>query len=167
MERAAEAAQILPFILALPDKWETQVGERGLKLSGGEKQRVAIARCLLKNPPVVLLDEATSALDTLTESSVQEALRVLSKNRTVLVIAHRLSTIRNADQIIVLDGGEVVERGNHFELLEGGGHYAKLWNMQLRSQELVDVTENIQIDPNVVPKVIPNVILPSAQVIEV
>lgn len=167
VERAAEAAQILPFILALPDKWETQVGERGLKLSGGEKQRVAIARCLLKNPPVVLLDEATSALDTLTESSVQEALRVLSKNRTVLVIAHRLSTIRNADQIIVLDGGEVVERGNHFELLEGGGHYAKLWNMQLRSQELVDVTENIQIDPNVVPKVIPNVILPSAQVIEV
>ena len=150
VERAAEAAQILPFIMSLPEKWETQVGERGLKLSGGEKQRVAIARCLLKNPPVVLLDEATSALDTVTESSVQEALRVLSKNRTVLVIAHRLSTIRNADQIIVLDGGEVVERGTHHGLLEDGGHYAKLWNMQLRSQELVDVTENIQVDQNVV-----------------
>ena len=159
VERAAEAAQILPFIMALPEKWETQVGERGLKLSGGEKQRVAIARCLLKNPPVVLLDEATSALDTLTESSVQEALRVLSKNRTVLVIAHRLSTIRNADQIIVLDGGEVVERGTHYELLESEGHYAKLWNMQLRSQELVDVTGNIQVDPNV--------IVPSADAIEV
>lgn len=148
VERAAEAAQILPFIMTLPEKWETQVGERGLKLSGGEKQRVAIARCLLKNPPIVLLDEATSALDTVTESSVQEALRVLSKNRTVLVIAHRLSTIRNADQIVVLDGGEVVERGTHSELLDKGDHYAKLWNMQLRSEELVDVTENIQIDQN-------------------
>ena len=104
VEAAAEAAQIKTFIESLPDKWETMVGERGLKLSGGEKQRVAIARCLLKNPPVVLLDEATSALDTATEQSVQQALEALGKKRTLLVIAHRLSTIRNAHQIVVMDG---------------------------------------------------------------
>lgn len=133
VEDAARAAQILSFIEAMPEKWETTVGERGLKLSGGEKQRVAIARCLLKNPPVVLLDEATSALDTVTESSIQEALRTLGRNRTVLVIAHRLSTIKHADQIVVLHLGEVAEVGTHDELLSiDGGIYANLWNTQLR-----------------------------------
>lgn len=133
IEAAAEAAQIRAFIeTGLPQGWESIVGERGLKLSGGEKQRVAIARCLLKNPPVVLLDEATSALDTITENSIQEALQTLGKARTVLVIAHRLSTIRNADQIIVLNQGEVVEVGKHEELLEQtDGVYRKLWEMQL------------------------------------
>lgn len=130
--RAAQAAQILNFIESLPDKWNTMVGERGLKLSGGEKQRVAIARCLLKNPPVVLLDEATSALDTLTESSIQEALTTLGKNRTVLVIAHRLSTVRHADQIVVMDEGRVIEVGSHDELIaREGSQYGRLWMMQV------------------------------------
>jgi ABC-type transport system involved in Fe-S cluster assembly fused permease/ATPase subunit len=132
VEQAAQAAQIKDFIESLPEKWNTSVGERGLKLSGGEKQRVAIARCLLKNPPIVLLDEATSALDTKTEQSVQEALHMLGKNRTTLVIAHRLSTIMHADQIIVLDQGRVAERGKHDELLAKRGEYYQLWNMQLR-----------------------------------
>lgn len=128
---AAESAQIRTFVDSLPDKWNTVVGERGLKLSGGEKQRVAIARCLLKNPPIVLLDEATSALDTITEHSIQEALSILGQNRTVIVIAHRLSTIRNADSIVVLDKGKVLECGAHADLLDiQGGAYAKLWNMQ-------------------------------------
>lgn len=133
VEAAAEAAQIKAFIESLPDKWNTAVGERGLKLSGGEKQRVAIARCLLKNPPIVLLDEATSALDTQTEVSIQEALRVLGRHRTVLVIAHRLSTVREADQIIVMDDGEVAERGSHEELIARRGIYEGLWSLQLRS----------------------------------
>jgi len=111
-----------------------KVGERGLKLSGGEKQRVGIARCLLKDPPVVLLDEATSALDTLTENSIQEALVTLGKNRTVLVIAHRLSTIARADQIIVLKAGQVAERGTHDELLKfPAGEYARMWAMQTKA----------------------------------
>lgn len=132
--KVAEAAQILSFIESLPEKWETMVGERGLKLSGGEKQRVAIARCLLKNPPVVLLDEATSALDTITENSIQMALQALGQNRTVIVIAHRLSTIKQADQIIVMDKGRVVELGTHQELLQKPqGSYAQLWNMQIMS----------------------------------
>jgi len=130
---AAKAAQIYDFIQSLPDKFETMVGERGLKLSGGEKQRVSIARCLLKNPPIVLLDEATSALDTVTENSVQDALFSLAQNRTVIIIAHRLSTIRHADQIIVLDAGQIVECGTHEALLEiPKGFYQKLWNMQAR-----------------------------------
>jgi len=130
---AAEAAQIKNFVESLPDKWDTTVGERGLKLSGGEKQRVAIARCLLKNPPIVLLDEATSALDTVTENSVQEALNALGSNRTVLIIAHRLSTIRHADQIIVMDKGNIAEIGSHNELLQNpDGLYANMWAMQLR-----------------------------------
>jgi ABC-type transport system involved in Fe-S cluster assembly fused permease/ATPase subunit len=132
IEAAAEAAQIKTFIESLPEKWKTVVGERGLKLSGGEKQRVAIARCLLKNPPIVLLDEATSALDTLTESSIQEALQTLGKNRTVIVIAHRLSTIRHADQIIVMDNGKIAEMGSHDQLIsKGNTHYAKMWQIQV------------------------------------
>jgi ATP-binding cassette, subfamily B, heavy metal transporter len=138
VEKAARAAQIYDFIESLPEKWNTVVGERGLKLSGGEKQRVAIARCLLKDPPIVLFDEATSALDTLTEQSIQEALKALGQHRTVMIIAHRLSTIRHANQIIVLDNGSVVERGTHDELLRLNGSYARMWNMQLRNT--VDVS---------------------------
>jgi ATP-binding cassette, subfamily B, heavy metal transporter len=133
LKQAARDAQLLDFIESLDDGWETQVGDRGLKLSGGEKQRAAICRCLLKNPDFVLLDEATSALDTLTENSVQEALDRLGKQRTVLVIAHRLGTIRNADNIIVLKDGVVAEQGNHDELLARGGAYADMWNMQLHT----------------------------------
>lgn len=129
--KAAEAAQIRPFIESLPEKWDTVVGERGLKLSGGEKQRVAIARCLLKNPPIVLLDEATSALDTITENSIQEALLALGSQRTVLIIAHRLSTVKHADQIIVMDRGRVAELGTHEALLEKPDSiYNHMWQMQ-------------------------------------
>jgi len=130
IEAAAEAAQLTDFIGRLPQGWETNVGERGLKLSGGEKQRVAIARMLLKNPPVLVLDEATSALDSHNEAAIQEALRAASAHRTTLVIAHRLSTIVEADQIIVLDQGRIVERGTHASLLEAGGTYAAMWAMQ-------------------------------------
>ena len=133
VQEAARAASLLDFIEGLPDKWETQVGERGLKLSGGEKQRVGIARCLLKDPPVVLLDEATSALDTVTENSIQEALNALGQNRTVVVIAHRLSTIADADQIIVLKDGCVAERGTHDTLLRSDGVYSRLWAMQTKA----------------------------------
>merc|ERR1712176_792463 len=121
------------FIESMDLGWDTVVGDRGLKLSGGEKQRAAIARCLLKDPPLVLLDEATSALDTITESSVQDALDRLGSNRTVLVIAHRLGTIRNADNIIVLKDGRVAEQGNHDDLMKRNGAYTEMWNMQLRS----------------------------------
>lgn len=132
--QAVKDAQLLDFIESLDDDWETMVGDRGLKLSGGEKQRAAIARCLLKDPPIVLLDEATSALDTLTENSVQEALDRLGEQRTVLVIAHRLGTIRNADNIIVLKDGVAWEQGTHDELLsKPSGLYAEMWNMQLHS----------------------------------
>ena len=132
--QAVKDAQLLDFIESLDEGWNTMVGDRGLKLSGGEKQRAAIARCLLRDPPIVLLDEATSALDTLTESSVQEALDRLGEQRTVLVIAHRLGTIKNADNIIVLKDGVVCEQGTHDELLsKPGGVYAEMWNMQLNS----------------------------------
>ena len=134
LEKAAESAQILPFINSLEENWNTMVGERGLKISGGEKQRVAIARCLLKNPPIVLLDEATSALDSQTEVAVQEALATLGQGRTQVVIAHRLSTIMKAEQILVLDQGLIVERGTHVELLGmENGLYQKLWNAQERA----------------------------------
>jgi ABC-type transport system involved in Fe-S cluster assembly fused permease/ATPase subunit len=127
---AAEIAQIGHFIDMLPEGFETKVGERGLKLSGGEKQRVAIARTVLKAPPVLILDEATSALDTTTERDIQAALDIVSKNRTTLVIAHRLSTVIGADEIIVLKSGEIAERGTHAGLLEQNGLYASMWNRQ-------------------------------------
>ena len=123
---AARAARIHDLIASLPEGYETVVGERGYRFSGGEKQRIAIARTVLRNPPVLVLDEATSALDTETERAVQEALDELSAGRTTIAIAHRLSTVRHADQIVVLDGGEIVERGTHEELLELGGRYAAL-----------------------------------------
>ncbi|MFF9030012.1 ABC transporter ATP-binding protein [Streptomyces iakyrus] len=126
LRKAAEAAQIHDHIAALPDGYDTVVGERGHRFSGGEKQRLAIARTILRDPPVLILDEATSALDTRTEAAVQDAIDALSANRTTLTIAHRLSTVRGADQIVVLDGGRAVERGTHEELLEEGGRYAAL-----------------------------------------
>mmetsp|Transcript_55855 Transcript_55855/g.92402 ORF Transcript_55855/g.92402 Transcript_55855/m.92402 type:complete len:712 (-) Transcript_55855:108-2243(-) len=131
VESAASLAQILPTIARMPDRWNSLVGERGLRLSGGEKQRVAIARCLLKNPPIVILDEATSALDSTTEVAVQEALATLGRGRTQLVIAHRLSTIMHADEIIVLERGRIAERGNHSTLLERAAHYHRLWTAQI------------------------------------
>ncbi|MCO5730804.1 ABC transporter ATP-binding protein/permease [Rhizobium sp. SSA_523] len=130
MLAAADVAQIGTFIRQLPDGFQTMVGERGLKLSGGEKQRVAIARTILKAPPILILDEATSALDTTTEQEIQAALDVVSQNRTTLVIAHRLSTVINADEIIVLRHGEIAERGTHAGLLEQNGLYASMWNRQ-------------------------------------
>jgi len=133
VHEAARAAQIDGFIKHLPDGYETQVGERGLKLSGGEKQRVAIARTLLKKPAMLIFDEATSALDSKTERAFQEELLNLAKNRTTLIIAHRLSTIIHADQILVMDHGRIVERGNHLELLAANGRYAEMWQMQERA----------------------------------
>lgn len=136
IEAAATKAQIHDFILSLPDGYDTTVGERGLKLSGGEKQRVGIARTLLKDPPILLLDEATSALDSETESDIQEALMQAGQGRTVLVIAHRLSTISEADRIVVLEQGEVIEQGTHEALLEAQGRYAQLWRRQQADEEL-------------------------------
>ena len=133
--KAAKAAKIHDFISSLPEGYDTQVGERGLKLSGGEKQRVGIARTLLKNPPILLLDEATSALDTETESSIQDSLSEMGQGRTVITIAHRLSTVAEADEIIVLEGGVVSERGNHDELLALGGRYASMWDRQRSEAE--------------------------------
>ena len=131
IEEAAKAAQIHDFVKSLPLGYNTTVGERGLKLSGGEKQRVGIARTLLKNPPILLLDEATSALDTETEHEIQESLITMGQGRTVLIIAHRLSTVVHADQIVVLEQGKVVEQGSHDELLSKEGRYSHLWNLQL------------------------------------
>jgi ABC-type transport system involved in Fe-S cluster assembly fused permease/ATPase subunit len=135
VEQAAQLAQIDRFIKMSPKGYETQVGERGLKLSGGEKQRVAIARTVLKAPPILVLDEATSALDSHTEQEIQDALERVSRNRTSLVIAHRLSTIVGADEIIVLDQGRIAERGTHSQLLATGGLYASMWNRQREAQE--------------------------------
>jgi len=132
--QAAHAAHLDRFIAGLPDGYDSVVGERGLKLSGGEKQRVAIARAVLKNPPILVLDEATSSLDSATEQAIQEELKQVSENRTTLVIAHRLSTIVDADEILVLDAGRVVERGSHAELMMRDGRYAEMWRLQLRGE---------------------------------
>jgi len=128
--QAAEAAYVIDFVKELPEGFETRVGDRGVLLSGGQRQRIAIGRALLKNAPILILDEATSSLDTKSERRIQEALNTLMANRTTLVIAHRLSTVENADQIIVLDEGRIVESGTHRELLESGGHYASLYRLQ-------------------------------------
>ncbi len=141
IRQAAEAAQIAGFIEDLPDGYETEVGERGLKLSGGEKQRVAIARTILKGPPILVLDEATSALDSHTEREIQGALDRVAADRTTLIIAHRLSTVVHADQIIVLEHGSIVERGTHSELLKADGLYASMWN---RQQEAADAAERLR-----------------------
>jgi ABC-type transport system involved in Fe-S cluster assembly fused permease/ATPase subunit len=135
VEAAARAAKIHDFILSLPDGYRTTVGERGLKLSGGEKQRVGIARTLLKNPPILLLDEATSALDTQTERDIQDSLKAMGQGRSVITIAHRLSTIVDADRIIVLEDGHIVEEGQHEALLARGGRYAAMWARQSSEEE--------------------------------
>jgi ABC-type transport system involved in cytochrome bd biosynthesis fused ATPase/permease subunit len=135
---ACRAASIHDKILSFPDKYETKVGERGLRLSGGEKQRVAIARTIIKDPRIIMLDEATAALDTETEQHIQEAFTSLAKGRTMLVIAHRLSTITHADQILVLNKGKVAERGTHEELLEKNGQYATMWKKQIRAQRAAE-----------------------------
>jgi len=135
---AARMAQVAAFIESLPDGYDTPVGERGLKLSGGEKQRVAIARTILKAPPILILDEATSALDTATEQEIQSALETVSQNRTALVIAHRLSTVVNADSIIVLQDGRIAEQGTHGELIARGGLYAAMWDRQREADEAAE-----------------------------
>jgi ATP-binding cassette, subfamily B, heavy metal transporter len=154
VEEAAQLAQIDPLIRVAPMGYETQVGERGLKLSGGEKQRVAIARTVLKAPPILVLDEATSALDSHTEHEIQEALERVSRNRTSLVIAHRLSTIVGADEIIVLDQGRIAERGTHARLLAMGGLYASMWNRQREAQEARERLARIA-DENEAPNRVP------------
>ena len=143
IEAAARAAQVHDFVLKLPEGYDTKVGERGLKLSGGEKQRVAIARTILKDPRILLLDEATSALDTRTEQDIQTALRAVSRHRTTLVIAHRLSTVVDADEIIVLDNGRVAERGSHAELLAKGGLFARMWALQAEQDALPQPDQQI------------------------
>jgi ABC-type transport system involved in Fe-S cluster assembly fused permease/ATPase subunit len=147
VKAAADAAQIGTFIASLPKGYETPVGERGLKLSGGEKQRVAIARTILKGPPILILDEATSALDTKTEQDIKQALDIVSKNRTTLVIAHRLSTVVNADEIIVLRDGVIAERGTHQMLLLRDGLYAQMWSRQREATEAEERARQAANDP--------------------
>ncbi len=153
IKEAARLAQIDKFIVELPLGYEAMVGERGLKLSGGEKQRVAIARTILKNPPILLLDEATSALDTGTEREIQSALNEVSRNRTSLVIAHRLSTVVDADEILVLDHGQIIERGRHSELLAQEGHYSSMWNKQREAAAAREKLKEVENDPDVAPGV--------------
>ena len=132
---AARAANALMFVERLPDGFDTLLGERGTRLSGGQRQRIAIARALLRDPPILILDEATSALDTESERLVQEAIDRLIRDRTVLVVAHRLATVQHADEILVLDGGRIVERGSHGALLAQGGLYRRLYDLQFRPVE--------------------------------
>jgi ATP-binding cassette, subfamily B, bacterial MsbA len=146
VEAAARAANAHEFIAAMPQGYDTLLGERGVRLSGGQRQRIAIARALLRNPPILILDEATSALDTESERLVQRAIDELLQDRTVIVIAHRLSTVRRADQILVLDDGCIVERGTHDELLAAGGLYHRLHQLQFadegtgkRAEESVEI----------------------------
>jgi ATP-binding cassette subfamily B protein len=153
IKEAARLAQIDKFIVELPMGYDSMVGERGLKLSGGEKQRVAIARTILKNPPILLLDEATSALDTGTEREIQSALNEVSRNRTSLVIAHRLSTVIDADEILVLDHGQIIERGRHSELLALNGHYASMWNKQREAAAAREKLKEVENDPDVAPSI--------------
>ena len=142
VEAAARGAALMPLIGRLPKGFDTEVGERGLKLSGGEKQRVAIARTLVKNPPILLLDEATSALDTRTEQDILATLHAVSSGRTSLSIAHRLSTIADADTILVLNEGRLAESGSHAELLRRGGLYAEMWTRQANEiEELGEAAE--------------------------
>ena len=151
IKEAARLAQIDKFIVELPLGYDAMVGERGLKLSGGEKQRVAIARTILKNPPILLLDEATSALDTGTEREIQSSLNEVSRNRTSLVIAHRLSTVVDADEILVLDHGQIIERGRHSQLLAQNGHYASMWNKQREAAAAREKLKEVENDPDVAP----------------
>ena len=130
MTQACSQAYLHDYIMSLPEGYDTKIGERGIRLSGGQKQRLAIARAILKNAPILLLDEATSALDSETELYVQKALQQLMKNRTTIIIAHRLSTIQNADVIIAIENGEIVQMGSHEELLQNKGLYEKLYNIQ-------------------------------------
>ncbi len=139
IHEAAKSADIHNFVMNLPDGYQTIVGERGLKLSGGEKQRVAIARAILKNPSIFFFDEATSALDSTTEKEIQKNLQTISKNRTTLVIAHRLSTAADADEILVLEQGQITERGTHDELLSRDGKYAEMWNKQKDTQVIQEL----------------------------
>ena len=133
---AARIAEADEFIRALPEGYDTIVGERGQKLSGGQRQRLSIARAVLKEAPILVLDEATSAVDNETEAAIQRALRRISVDRTTVVIAHRLSTVRHADQIVVLESGQVAERGTHDELVAAGGRYARLWSVQTGASAL-------------------------------
>ncbi|MGE5547136.1 MAG: ABCB family ABC transporter ATP-binding protein/permease [Solirubrobacterales bacterium] len=144
IERAARLAAIHTFVAGLPEGYSTRVGERGLKLSGGEKQRVAIARTILKDPRILIFDEATSALDTHTEKEIQASLREVSKDRTTLVIAHRLSTVVDADEILVLEQGEIAERGRHADLLAKGGRYAEMWSKQQEARRLHEKLEETE-----------------------
>jgi ATP-binding cassette subfamily B protein len=139
---AAKAAHIHDFVMSLPKGYDTEVGERGLKLSGGEKQRVAIARTLLKNPPILIFDEATSALDSANERAIQAEIRAVSKGKTSLVIAHRLSTIVDADQIVVMDAGRVIESGTHQELLQRQQRYAQMWALQQQAERTEDASSS-------------------------
>ncbi len=144
VEAVAEQAHILEFIESLPDGWETRVGERGLKLSGGEKQRVAIARAMLKRPRILVFDEATSSLDSRTEQAIQETLAQVAEHHTTLVIAHRLSTVVDADEILVMDKGRIIERGTHAELLAAQGVYAEMWELQQKKRAENDSARNKQ-----------------------